>query len=230
MSAGSVMVSTVPVQETRAGSIPCSALQSIKVQPIPFVAAKNILVKNHYLHSLPGGTQLAFGTYIEKRLLGAITFGAGPANASRLVAGATARDCTTLTRLWLSPELPKNSESRIIGVSLRALKRHTSLKFLVTYADHSQGHAGTIYQATGWLYTGLSEAMPMFDLCDGKLRHSRSLGHAFGSHSRKYFTDCGLKVKSVAQPSKHRYVYFLDKTCASRLKPPVLPYPKKEIS
>jgi hypothetical protein len=229
MSAGSVMVSTTSNHEVRAGSIPSPALHSIRVQPIPFIAAKILLVKHHYLHSLPGGTKLAFGIFVEARLLGAITFGAGPQNAFRLVSGAHPGDCLTLTRLWLSPELPPNSESRTIGISLRVLKRHTSLKFLVTYADPSQGHVGTIYQATGWLYTGLSEPMPMFDIGDGKLRHSRTLSHAFGSHSVKYFTDGGLMVKSVAQPPKHRYVYLLDKTWASRLKPPILPYPKKEI-
>ncbi len=230
MSAGSVTVSTASNHEGRAGSIPSPALQSIRVQPIPFVAAKKILVGHHYLHSLPGGTKLAFGTFVEGRLLGAITFGVGPFNAFSLVEGSCPDHCLTLTRLWLSEELPPNSASRVISICLKYLRKYTSLKFIITYADPAQGHVGTIYQATGWLYTGLSEAMPMFDLGDGKLRHSRSLGHAFGSHSRKYFTDCGLKVKSVVQPSKYRYVYFLDKTYASRLKPPVLPYPKKEIS
>ncbi|RAL70115.1 hypothetical protein C1G86_1440 [Dehalococcoides mccartyi] len=41
----------------------------------------------------------------------------------------------------------------------RYLKRHTDLKFLVSYSDPSAGHLGIIYQATGWLYTGLSSAM-----------------------------------------------------------------------
>lgn len=135
-------------------------------------------MKHHYLHSLPGGTKLAFGALVEGRLLGTITFGFGPQNAYALVDGASPDDCLTLTRLWLSDELPANSESRVIGIILRYLKRYTNIKFLVSYADPTQGHAGTIYQATEWLYTGLSESMPKFDMGDGKLRHSRSLSHA----------------------------------------------------
>ncbi len=142
--------------------------------------------------------------------------------------GARPEDCLVLTRLWLSDELGKNAESRVIGICLRAIRRFTQVKFLVSYADPSQGHSGTIYQATGWLYTGLSEAMPMFDLGDGRIRHSRSLSHAFGSHSVKHFQSCGIGVKVVPQARKHRYVYFLDPSFSSRLKPPVLPYPKKD--
>ncbi|MFC1873881.1 DNA methyltransferase [Chloroflexota bacterium] len=176
---------------------------------------------------MPGGTKLAFGALVNNRLLGAITFGSGPANAHRLVEGVGLDECLTLTRIWLSDELPCNSESRIIGICLRALKKHTQVKFLVSYADPTEGHLGTIYQATGWLYTGLSEAMPKFDLGDGRIRHSRSLSHAFGSHSLKHFESFGMSVRVIPQPRKHRYVYLLDKSYRLKLVPKVLSYPKK---
>ncbi len=230
MSAGSVMVSTPSNHEGRAGSIPSPALQSILVQPIPFVAAKRILENHHYLHSLPGGTKLAFGAFVEGKLLGAITFGVGPYNAFSLVEGACPDNCLALTRLWLSEELPSNSESRVISVCLRYLRKYTTLKFIMTYADPAQGHVGTIYQATGWLYTGLSEATPKFDIGDGISRHSRSLAHAFGSHSLKYLSERGLNVKVLPQIPKHRYIYFLDKNCRNKLRAPMLPYPKKETN
>jgi hypothetical protein len=227
MSAGSLMVRTITFQGKEAGSIPSPALQPIRVQPIPFIAARRVLVKHHYLHSLPGGTKLAFGAVVNGRLLGAITFGSGPQNVYQLVSGTSPEDCLTLSRLWLSDELPTNSESRVIGICLRALRKHSKVKFLVSYADPSQGHFGTIYQATGWLYTGLSEAMPKFDLGDGKLRHSRSLSHAFGSHSLKHFQSRGAEVKVVPQSKKHRYIYFLDRSMKGNLKVKTLPYPKK---
>jgi hypothetical protein len=99
MSAGSVMVSTTSNHEERAGSIPSPALQNIIVRPIPQLAAKRILVQNHYLHSFPGCTKLCFGAFLDNRLLGAITFGSGPANAFRLVDDVSPDDCLTLTRL-----------------------------------------------------------------------------------------------------------------------------------
>ena len=211
------------------GSQPTSPLHELVVQPIPIVVAKALLEREHYLHSLPGGTRLAFGVFLSGRLLGAVTLGAGPYLAHRLVQGASPDDCLTLTRLWLSDELPHNSESRVLGILLRALKKHTPLKFLVTYADPSHGHLGTIYQATGWVYTGTSQATPLYDLGSGAARHSRSVAHAFGTRSMRHFTACGLKVRQVPQAAKHRYVYFLDRSWSSRLKTS-LPYPRKNLT
>jgi len=189
-----------------------------------------VIVKNHYLHSLPGGTQLAFGVFLNGRLMGAVTLGVGSFNAHSLVEGALAQDCLTLSRLWLSDELPKNSESKVISAVLRSLKKHTDLKFVLTYADPAQGHVGVIYQATGWLYTGLSDSPPYYVLGGGKPRHSRSLAHAYGTHSVGHFKRHGVEVKLVPQEPKYRYLYFLDRDWQERLRVTVLPYPKLERS
>lgn len=229
-SAGSVAAARPAYQQARGGAIPTPVLQPLQVRPIPIRWAREILVRHHYLHSLPGGTCLAFGVFLVSRLLGVLTLGVGPLNGYSLVEGATPADCLVLTRLWLSDGLPKNSESRVLGVVLRSLKRHTEVKFLVTYADPAEGHVGVIYKASGWLYTGLSEAMPLYDLGDGKLRHSRSLSHAFGTHSVRHFATHNVAVKLVPQAAKHRYLYFLDPAWRGRLRAPLLPYPKREAA
>ena len=227
-SAGSVTAARSAIQRAGGGASPTPALQSLQVRPVPVSVAKGLLVREHYLHSMPGGTQMAFGVFLKHRLLGALALGVGPFNSYRLVAGASPADCLTLSRLWLSEELPKNSESRVLGVVVRSLRKHTNLKFLISYADPAQGHLGTIYQATGWLYTGLSQAMPLYDLGDGQVRHSRSLAHGFGTHSVRHFKAKGISIKAIPQSPKHRYIYLLDQTFRINLRAPVLPYPKRE--
>ena len=229
MSAGSVRAARPAIQRAGGGVTPTSALQKLHVAPVPFSAAKVLIVRNHYLHSLPGGTQLCFGVFLGKRLMGALTIGCGPSQAYRLVGGAAPDECGVLTRLWLSDELPRNSESRVLGIVLRALRKDTGLKFLVSYADPSQGHLGTIYQATGWLYTGLSEATPLYDIGDGVARHSRSFSHAYRSHSVRHFARHGIEVRLVPQAPKHRYLFFIDKRWRRRLNVPDLPYPKRDV-
>ena len=227
MSVAGVTASMAPVHGADPGSSPRATLHDLRVSPVPIRAAKTILVRNHYLHSLPGGTQIAFGVFLGIRMMGALTIGCGPSQAYCLVDGASRDDCAVLTRLWLSDELPTNSESRVIGVVIRALKKSTNLKFLISYADPNQGHVGTIYQATGWIYTGLSEAMPLYVLGDGPPRHSRSFSHSFGSHSVKHFRRNGIELKTVPQSRKHRYIYFLDRSWRHRLNTDSLPYPKR---
>lgn len=226
MSAGDVTGSIVLNQGKRGGSNPTPALHKLHLVWIPQTIARKLIVRNHYLHSLPGGTMLCFGILFDNRLLGAVTLGAGPFLAYKLVAGAKPDDCITLTRLWLSDELPFNAESRVLGLLLRSIRKETSLKFVVAYSDPSAGHLGTIYKATGWIYTGLSSATPLYDVGDGVPRHSRSLAHELGSHSISYFASRGIKVRLVSQAAKHRYIYFLDRTWISRLAVPIRLYPK----
>jgi hypothetical protein len=201
-------------------------VSSLRVLPVPFVVARDVIVRRHYTHSFPGGTQLTLGVFRYNSLQGIIVFGVGPQNAFRLVNSAEPRDCLTLTRLWLSEMLPANSESRSLGIVLKSLRRNTDLKFLITYADGAQGHVGTIYQATNWLYTGLSTAMPRYDLGNGIPRHSRSVAQILGSHSIKFLNRESHLVNIIPQSPKHRYLYFLNQAWRTRLNIPVLPYPK----
>ena len=229
MCADSVMVSIAPIHEVGRGSIPTAALHDLRLIPISREDAKKVIVRHHYSHTLPGGTKMSFGIILNGKLLGAMTFGVGPFYGYKLVNGASPDDVITLTRLWLSEELLKNAESKVLGIALRSLKKDTSLKFVIAYSDPAVGHLGIIYQATGWVYTGLSSATPPYDIGDGILHHSRSLAHELGSHSIRYLTLQGINAKIVPQSAKHRYIYFLDKSWSSRLAVPVLPYPKKGV-
>jgi len=108
-----------------------------------------------------------------------------------------------LTRLALSEVCPKNSESRVIAVSIRILKKASpSLKGIITYADTAQGHTGIIYKASNFKYLGLT-AQKTDLFVDGKpvgklkgVKYSEIKGE-WVKRSRKHlflkaFTDCGI--------------------------------------
>lgn len=228
--AGGVAIARHAIQRAGDGVVPIPALHDLAVRPVPVRAAKALLVREHYLHSWPGATQFAFGVFAGARMMGALAFGAGPINAHRLVDGARPGDCITLTRLWLADELPRNAESRVIGVVLRSLRKHTGLGFVVSYADPSAGHLGFVYQASGWTYTGLSEGSPLYSLNGGVPQHSRTVAQLYGTHSLSYLRDQGINVAVIQQEPKHRYVYLLDPALRDRLAVPALPYPKLEAA
>ena len=227
-SAGSVVAARPEFQQAGGGAIPTSALQSLRLAPVPFRVARDLFTRHHYLHSAAGATILCFGVFEDSRLLGAMSFGRGPAQACRLVDGASTRDCAALTRLWLNDSLPKNSESRLVSIALMHLKRYTSLKFAVTYADPVAGHKGTIYRAGNWLFTGMSDPTPRLDLGDGVARHSRTVSSLLGGRSETYLRSLGLEHKSVGGAPKYRFIYFLDRSWELRLAVPIIPYPKSE--
>jgi hypothetical protein len=68
MSAGSVTAARSDFHRTGGGATPTLALQSLVVRPIGFVVARRLLEREHYLHSYPGGTKLAFGAFLVPRL------------------------------------------------------------------------------------------------------------------------------------------------------------------
>ena len=76
MSAGGVAAARSANQQAGGGANPTPALQDLRVAPIPNSVAKSLLLQEHYLRSMPGGTSLSFGVFVESRLMGAVTVGA----------------------------------------------------------------------------------------------------------------------------------------------------------
>jgi len=74
-----------------------------------------------------------------------------------------------IKRLAMSPICPKNSESRMIGVTLRLLKRKMIVRGCVTYADTAQKHEGIIYKATGFKCLGKTKPKKDFYV-DGEIQ------------------------------------------------------------
>ena len=131
---------------------------SLSVRSISSKLAKPFLAKYHYSHSCPAGQQ--FGFFAEGHLVGVATIkglSGGSWNGSRYTRFAKENGFIVkeLSRLALVDVMPDNSESYFIGRLIR-LVRQLGCDVLLSYADPTYGHAGTIYRATNWLYYGLS--------------------------------------------------------------------------
>jgi hypothetical protein len=106
-------------------------------------------------------------------------------------------------------------------------------KIIVSFADISQGHVGKVYQATNFLYCGLSAKRTDWKLKGMEHLHGQTIADEFrGMPNRanamreKYGDDFYLSPRS----RKHRYVTFVgSKGFKSRarkaLKYDVFPYP-----
>ena len=139
-----------------------------------------------------------------------------------------------LNRLCVNEGLPRNALSFLVAQSLRMLPKPM---VVVSYADSGQNHHGYIYQATNWLYTGLSdrhisyvveglEGMHPPHLMDDTSKVGRG-GEKLASLIEKY----GDRVTVSERSRKHRYFFFLgSKTQRRRMRQalqyPIEPYPK----
>lgn len=66
----------------------------------------------------------------------------------------------SLTRLVVTPDVPPNGASFLLGASIRMIRKDGRFVSLVTYADESQGHTGAIYKASNWDYKGRTGPYP----------------------------------------------------------------------
>lgn len=236
--AGSVSAARPASQQARSGATPTPALQTRKpvgpkdliVGPIAPSVARDLCERFHYLKSYPGGALLNFGVFVGQALRGVAVIGVGPFNIHRLFRHAEPHEVQCLSRLWIDDRCGRNSESRVLGIILRLLRRHQSqVKALVAYSDPEAGHIGTIYRAAGFAYLGRSYPMPLYQFPDGSVHHSRTLGHSFGTHSLRYFKAQGVDVHPVPQAAKFVYVALIDPTWRNRLTRPILPYSSLEV-
>jgi hypothetical protein len=176
---------------------------------------------------MPAAPRLCLGVYLDETLQGALVFTSGPRYGYRLLSGAAPQKVSVLARLWLSDSLPPNSESRVIGIALRLVRKSTGWKLLLSYADPMVGHAGTIYQATGWIYLGQTEPNSYIDL-DGSLLHPRTVYRSYGSNSISHLRASGINARRSVALGKYRYAYVLDPRWLWRLRQSAKPPPRKE--
>jgi len=210
-----------------------TVLQGSKMRVLCISAKQThpFLLGIHYAKRLPS-ISFAMGLFLDDVLEGVVTYGT-PASAPlrRGVCGDSWKGCVLeLNRLCLLNN-PPNAASFLVGASLKMLPRP---RIIVSYADTEQGHIGYVYQATNFLYCGLSAKRTDWKVRGKEHLHGQTIADEFrGVKNRatamrdKYGDDFYLKPR----PRKHRYVIFTGtkrekRVFAAALKYPTHPYPK----
>lgn len=200
-------------------------LSKYKIKQISYREAMEIVVKNHYLHrKCP--CSIAFGLFLNDEIKGVICY--GTPSSSTLRSGIAGKDNSfnviELTRLWVCDSVPKNGESFLIGNTLKMCGK----EIVVSYAEINQGHRGVVYQATNWLYTGLSAKRTNWTI-QGIDKHCQTIAD---KHSAKEIREIyGDRFSLVDRPRKHRYVFinankYRKKELLKQIKYPIMSYPK----
>lgn len=208
-------------------------LEDYYVEQISYRDAMELVIANHYLHR-KANCSLAFGLFHRGSLdcLGVIVYGSSPSiSLLQSICGPDeAKNVYELTRLWVDDSVPKNGESFLIGRTLKMLDK----EIVVSFADSGFGHVGSVYQATNWIYTGLT-----FKLRVPKIRGMEDKHHssfARGLNKAGLVERYGAEnVYYVDSSRKHRYIYFNASKARKRelmnlLRYPILPYPKVGVS
>jgi len=203
----------------------------MRVLPIKNEETHEWLLSVHYSKRIPS-ISYAFGLFVDGVVEGVVTYGC-PASPSLLegVAGkANAGLVLELNRLVFCRQM-KNGPSFLVGQSIRLLPKP---RIIVSFADSAQGHIGYVYQATNFLYTGLSAKRTDWRIRGLEHLHGKTISDMAHGHDspvtymRERFGD---DFYLEDRPRKHRYIYiWADKKDRKRLRNellyPEMPYPK----
>lgn len=187
---------------------------NIEIKVIDNETATMFIMPRHYAGRRPS-ISYAFGMYVNRCLQAVVTYGkpASPSVCKNLCGPQNADRVYELNRLCRDEECTVPM-SYFVSKTLKLLSPLDLI--IVSYADSGMHHHGYIYQATNFLYTGMTCAR--LDSYAGDGKHSR--------HAK-----CGSDIK-VVRTQKYRYVYFctnnkkLKKRWETELKYPIQPYPK----
>ena len=161
-----------------------------EVVQIPYSATKDWILNIHYAKRMPS-ISFAYGLYHYDEMVGMVSYGtpASPFLCKGICGEEHKHNVIELNRLVLKDNLP-NQASFLVSRSLKLLPKP---KVVVSYADTAQDHAGIIYQACNFLFTGTTKARTDMASADGK-------------HSRHHLGD---RQNRINRSAKHRYVYFI---------------------
>lgn len=175
-----------------------------RVEPVSITAVDEF-VKAHYLHKRPAIVLLALIMMQESRPVGCVIYSAPPRESDVRYGGKT----WELARLYLLDEVPRNAETWLIAKSVKWIKRNRpDVCHLVSYADPSAGHKGTIYVAANWRKDGRTDDERKSPRCD---YYDARTGKKYG---RKGNMPANAIIDRKPRVSKYRFTLEIKKARA----------------
>ncbi len=194
------------------------AITDASIRPVDFETARKVILQYEWLGTMPSGFRAAFGIFFDGYCGGVVVYGSpNPMQIAKSVCGGEHVDSVWQIHRgacvwWAHP----HSASMLISASLAAVEK-LGARIVVAFSDPEAGEVGTVYQATNWLYCGMTAKRP-----DYYLAGKRLVGNF---KTTEYMT-------KADRPRKHRYTYLLGskperKRIRAALAWPVSEYPKR---
>ena len=198
----------------------------LSIRQIDKPTAKKMVVKYHY-SKLWTKCSVALGLFIdtgkehsffdeaEEKMIGVIVYGdpIGRLTGQSISDEIKRTEVLELTRLFIHDGYGSNIESWFISQSFNWLRKNKpEIKALISYASPVEGHSGTIYQATNWIYQGIiGKHTWSFKFNENdRWKHGRTIFPHYKTNDPEKIreqVDKPFWIRKELQ--KHRYVYIL---------------------
>lgn len=217
-------------------------VKDLIVKPISAKDGNRIIKVLHYSGKVVPNSQIHLGVFLDGKCGGVLQLGPSldKSKIIGLVKDTKWNEFIELNRMAFADWLPRNSESRAIGFTMRWLKKnYPFLKWVVSFADASQCGDGTIYRASGFFLIGISTVNNLAMLPDGSVIHKMTLESNPTSKRKelnfksyydvtngRYDFSAYINIVNGVRLNGYnlRYIYFLDKSYKDKLTVPIIPF------
>lgn len=199
------------------------------LERVNFATAKEAVRLFHYTHKCTSAI-VNYGVWESGQFRGVVMYSVGAASCIAKPFKLQNHEVRELVRVALNE--PINPVSKIVAVSLRLFHRdYPDVKAIVSYADTAQGHSGTIYQASNWLYLGAKSYHAY--VVNGKVEHPKSLHTRYKGKPGQSVAWLRANVDPNAQriktPPKHKYLYCFEEEMRREWAAKSQPYPNASV-
>lgn len=203
-------------------------VKDLIVKPIEPKIANAIVKKYHYSGTICKTSQVHFGVFRKGVLVGALQFG-GSIDKRRMSMslGVGMNELLELNRMAISDVCGKNTESRVLGICLRILKKqYPFLRCIVSFADACQCGDGTVYRAANFKLHSYKKNISLLNLSPKALEYFKTLDpkaknpvpiKSLDNKCIKNKAEFGYKKKiynygvSPINGYQMKYIYYYDK-------------------
>lgn len=177
------------------------------VHPCERSEIRDFIEEWHYSHNINGLlSDYCFKLMDGDKMVGAMIYGGlGMANCWKKYAEKR-EDIIELRRLCCIDDTPKNTESYFIGRTLKWLKKNTSIKKVISYADNTYNHRGIIYQASNFQHLGKT-AKGRVIMYNGKRYHDKTIRTKYKGELKPF----AKQIKEALENGEAYYVPTLGK-------------------
>lgn len=182
----------------------------------------------HYAKAVPAVSH-AYNIYEDDVWCGCIIFSGGATPRIGVGFGLVQGEILELVRVALNGKQKTTSEC--LAAALKQLHKDApAVKMVVSFADADQNHLGIIYQATNWIYLGLTMAGER----SAFIVHGRKM-HPKTAHSKGWVQSIDWIRKNIDPNAeefhtkgKQKYIMCFDKKLRKQWSAKALPYPKNK--
>lgn len=179
-----------------------------------------------------------WGLYLDEKLLSVVSFGMSSFGGKRgwiaELAGSHGIDVLQLCRGGTIPTAPKGTPSRAISRSTAAMRENRGPFIAVAYSDESLGEIGTIYQACGAFYCGMTNPKGQANYrINGRTLSAWTVRKKYGTRDRTRLAEIDPKLEVILLKPKHQYILvsapkMMRRKIVAVISDRVMPYPKRK--